>query len=50
MLYQEKDPELDDGWLNIDDRLTYLRKYINNIDGGFKGEESLYVQGTQHSE
>ena len=46
MLEQENDPELYDGWLTADKRLTRFIKARESILGRVKGSESPYVQGT----
>ena len=50
MLYQEYDTYLDDEWLTSNERLKSFRKYIGQIVGSIKGEDSPYVQGTKYSE
>ena len=50
MLDQEDDPELDDGWLTADKRLTYFSKSREQIIGRFKVAESKSVQVTHYSE
>ena len=45
MLYQENDPELDDEWLNANEKLTCFRKSIEQIVGRVEGSESPYIQG-----
>ena len=46
MLYQEDNTELDDEWLNSNERLTYFSKTRYNIIDKVKGSVSPYVQGT----
>ena len=50
MLYQENDPELDNGWLTADEQLTCFRKAIEKIIGRVKEAESPSVQGIQYYE
>ena len=50
MLDQEDDPELDDEWLNADEKLKCFSKDREQIVGRVKGKESPSVQGTQSSE
>ena len=50
MLKQENDPELDDGWLNANRRLTRFRKYRKRIVGSIIGSEYTSIKGPQTSE
>ena len=50
MLYQEDDPELDDEWLTVNERLTRFSKAREKIVGRVKRSESPSIQVTQSSE
>ena len=50
MLDQEDDPELDEEWLTVDDKLTRFSKAREQIIGRAKGTESPSVKGPQSSE
>ena len=50
MLDQEDDPELDDEWLTVNERLTRFSKAREKIVGRVKGSELPYFQGPQSSE
>ena len=48
MLDLEYDPELDDEWLNVDERLTSFSKDREQIVGRVNISESPSVQGPQY--
>ena len=49
MLDQEDDPNLDYQWLTDEERLTRVRKDIDQIVGRVKGEESPSIKVPQYS-
>ena len=49
MLYQNNNPELDDGWLTTYEGLTHFIKAREKIVGRVKGAELIFVQGLQSS-
>ena len=49
MVDQEDDPELDDEWLNANEKLTRFSKAREKSLGRVKGLESPYVKGPQSS-
>ena len=50
MLDQEDDLELDNAWLNANERLTHLNEYRGWIVGRVKILESPYLQRHQYSD
>ena len=48
-MLDKKNPDLYDGWLTANERLTRFRKSINQIVGKVKEVESPSIQGPQSS-